>query len=152
MNSSAICPISTLKVDENVARLNAGFAVIAIVFFIYTQNILVLSGLLIDFLLRSFQLSKFSPLAIISKFIVDKFGIKKQIINAGPKIFASRIGVIFNVAIICAFLLGFETFTVVLASIFAFCAFLEAVFSFCVACKIYPFIYKLTIKSTVSLQ
>jgi len=149
MNSSAICPISSQKVDENVARLNGAFTVLILAIFVYYQISILILILLLDFTLRSFELSNYSPLAITSKYIVEKLNIKKRIINAGPKIFASRIGVVFNLAIAFSYLLGFVNTSIIIVGIFAFCAFLEAAFGFCVACKIYPFVYKLTNKTTV---
>lgn len=151
MNSNAICPISNKKIDENVARFNGAFTVILLTVFLLTQNILALLFLLVDFFLRSAELSAYSPLANLSKYFVQAFGIKKNPINAGPKIFAARIGVIFSVAILITNLIGFDTASYVIAGIFGFCAFLESAFGYCVACQIYPFVFKLTYKAKNAL-
>ncbi len=149
MNSNAICPISNQKIDENVARLNGAFVVLFLALFLVTQNILIVFALLIDFILRSVELSKYSPLANASKYIVNILNIKKQVINAGPKIFAARIGVVFNLAIVFTSYLNFDILTISIVGIFAFCAFLESAFGFCVACKLYPFVYKFTNKTSI---
>lgn len=143
MNTNAICPISNKKVDENVARLNGGLIVTLLGLFLITNNIFLIIFLLVDFFLRSAELSDYSPLANVSKFIIDKTGIKKKPINAGPKIFAARIGVIFNLAILVSIVSDLNTVTYILAGIFGICAFLEAAIGFCVACQIYPFLYRL---------
>ena len=74
------------------------------------------------------------------------FAIAPKTVNAGPKLFAARIGIVFSAAVVILHLIGlpFSAFTV--AGVFAFCAFLEAAFSFCVACRIYPFVYKLNLR------
>lgn len=151
MNSNAICPISNKKIDENVARFNGGFTVILLVVFLITQNIIPIVFLLIDFFLRSAELSAYSPLANLSKFVINALGIKKNPINAGPKIFAARIGVLFSALILISNLTGYETASYVFTAIFGFCAFLESAFGYCVACQIYPIVFRLTYKAKNAL-
>lgn len=152
MNSNAICPISNKKIDENVARFNGLFTVILLTTTILTQSIFPVLFLLVDFFLRSAELSVYSPFANLSKFIIEKLNITKKPINAGPKIFAARIGVLFSLVILVTLLTGNETISFIFIGIFGTCAFLEAAFSFCVACQIYPIVYKLTYKSKSVLK
>jgi len=147
MNSNAICPISNLKIDENVARFNGLFTVVLLSVFVITQNYIPIVFLLIDFFLRSAELSAYSPLATLSKYVINVFNISKKPLNAGPKIFAARIGVLFSLAILVCSVIGLETVSYILVAIFGLCAFLEAAFSFCVACQIYPILFKLTYKT-----
>jgi len=147
MNPNAICPISNKKIDENVARFNGGFTVILLVIFLLTQNIIPIVFLLIDFFLRSAELSTYSPIAIFSKLTVSSLELKKNPINAGPKIFAARIGVIFSALIVISNLISYETTSYVITAIFGFCAFLESAFGYCVACQIYPMVFKAIIAS-----
>ena len=149
MKTYAICPISNQKINETVARLNGLFTVLLLISFVITTNAFIVGFLLIDFLLRATNNSKFSPLAIISKSIAKQLALKQKMINAGPKIFAARIGVVFSVLILATSLLGFETASLSLTGIFGLCAFLEAAFGFCVACEIYPFVYKFTYQSKI---
>lgn len=149
MKSNTICPISISKIDENVARLNGTFTVILLVVFALTQNLIPIVFLLIDFLLRGAELSKYSPLAQLSKFLLKTFNVAKKPINAGPKIFAARIGVVFSAGILLFTLLDLPTAALIFTAIFGVCAFLEAAFSFCVACQIYPFVYKFTYQSKI---
>lgn len=152
MNANALCPISINKIDENVARLNGTFTVVLLALFVITQNIVPIAILFIDFLLRGAELGKYSPLAISSKFLLNLFKVKKHPINAGPKIFAARIGVIFSFGILVTSAFQFSTFSLILTAIFGLCAFLEAAFSFCVACQIYPFVYKFTYQSKLKFS
>lgn len=152
MNANALCPISINKIDENVARLNGTFTVILLGVFVITQNISPIVFLFFDFLLRSSELAKYSPLAIISKYLLNLLKVKKHPINAGPKIFAARIGILFSFGILLSSLFQLTTLSFILTTIFAICAFLEAAFSFCVACQIYPLVYKFTYHSKLKFS
>jgi len=151
MNTNAICPISNKKIDENVARLNGAITVVLLAIFLLTQNIFPILFLIIDFFLRSAELSAYSPLANLSKFVINAFGIKKNPINAGPKIFAARIGTFFSALILISILIGSDTASYVFTAVFAFCAFLESAFGYCVACQIYPIVFRLTYKAKNAL-
>lgn len=147
MNSNAICPISTNKIDEHIARLNATFTVLLITALILTNNILIATFLLVDFTLRGTENSKYSILSIFSKFIINLLGLKKKPVNSGPKVFAARIGIVFSLLVILFSILNLQTAALAFASIFGVCAFLESALGFCVACRIYPFVYKFTYRA-----
>ncbi len=144
MNTNAICPISDKTINENVARLNGIFTVALLAIFLVTENLIPVLFLLFDFTLRTSRLRKYSPFAVISTRILSALKIKNKPVNAGPKIFAAGIGVFFNIAIITFSLVNYPAVASVFALVFAFCAFLEGVFGFCVACKIYPYVYNLS--------
>lgn len=143
MKTYAICPISEKKINERVARFNATFTFLLLVLYIVTSNVLIISFLLVDFFLRAADFSTYSPIAMVSKYIVKVFDLKTKPVNAGPKIFAARIGVVFNITVLLTALSGLNTLSLTFTLIFGACAFLEAAFGFCVACQIYPFVYKL---------
>lgn len=147
MNSNAICPISTNKIDEHIARLNATFTVLLITALILTNNILIATFLLVDFTLRGTENSKYSILSIFSKFIINLLGLKKKPVNSGPKVFAARIGIVFSFLVVLFSILNLQTAALAFASIFGVCAFLESALGFCVACRIYPFVYKFTYRA-----
>jgi hypothetical protein len=63
-------------------------------------------------------------------------------INAGPKIFAARIGLIFSALIVLTYLLNAKILAFIIAGILGLFSFLEAFFGLCVACEIYPYIYR----------
>ena len=147
MNSNAICPISTNKIDEHIARLNATFTVLLITTLILTNNILIATFLLVDFTLRGTENSKYSILSIVSKLIVNSLGLKKKPVNSGPKVFAARIGIVFSFLVVLFSILNLQTAALAFASIFGVCAFLESALGFCVACRIYPFVYKFTYRA-----
>jgi len=147
MNNNAFCPISFKKIDENVARLNGLFTVALLIVFLFTSSILPVLLLLADFLVRGLEKPQFSPLALLSKFILSGFKAKPHLINAGPKIFAARIGLLFSVLITLSVLFGLNIPAIIFTAVFGVCAFLEAAFNYCVACKLYPFFYRLVYQS-----
>ena len=146
---TAICPISYKRINENVARGNAALTVILLASYLATSNLVFIAFLLFDFLLRAFELSKYSPLTFLSGKFNETFHIPAKTINAGPKIFSARIGFVFSVLILVSALFGWNSAALVFAAIFGVCAFLEAAFAYCVACEVYPFVYRLFYKSEV---
>ena len=126
MKTYAICPISNQKINETVARLNGLFTVLFLVAFAFTSNIFIISSLLVDFLLRSTNNSKYSVFAIASQFIAKRLSLKQRLINAGPKVFAARIGLFFSLLILLSVILGLDASSYILTAIFGACAFLEA--------------------------
>ena len=150
MNTYAICPISYKRINENVARSNAFLTVVFFSAYILTSNLFIIGFLLIDFLLRGIELPQYSLFSIVSKKIVHLLSITYKPINAGPKIFAARIGVVFSVSIIISSLFNLNVLAIALTAIFGVCALLEAVVGFCLACQIYPIILKLFYNSNLN--
>ena len=149
MKTTAFCPISNRKIDEHVARLNGAFTILFLSLFTITSNILPILFLLIDFTLRSGKFSRFSPIAYLSKNISGLLFFKPLLINAGPKIFAARIGLVFNLAIILSYYYGLNYLSLIITGVFGTCAFLESALGYCVACQFYPFVYKITYHSKI---
>lgn len=143
MKSYALCPVSDKKINERVARINGVFTVLLLAVFGLTQSIFPVVFLAVDFLLRASDYSNFSLVGISSKGIVRYFGLNENRINAGPKIFAARIGFILSSLVIITFALNLYLPAFALAGVLGLFSFLEAAFGLCVACEIYPFVYRL---------
>ena len=146
MKTNLICPISNSRIDENIARINAVQTVILILLYLLTSNVLPILLLLVDFILRSAKQSSYSPISLLSQKVHKALKLKPKFVNAGPKLFACRLGVVFSFLVVSSTLFGFYEFAFVVASVFGLFSFLEAAFGFCVACRIYPFIYKFSLK------
>jgi hypothetical protein len=142
MKTYAFCPISEKKVNERIARVNATISVLLITGFLFTQNIVFVAFLAIDFFLRSTDRAKFSLVVISSKNIVKYLPVKELLINAGPKIFAARIGLVFSSLIVISYILNAKILAFILAGILGLFSFLEAALGLCVACEIYPYVYR----------
>ena len=72
--------------------------------------------------------------------------ISENKINAGPKIFAARIGLVLSSLVILTFILNVNWLAFVLTGILGLFSFLEGTLGLCIACVIYPFVYKLFYK------
>ncbi len=138
-----ICPISFRQVNEKVARINAGLTVLSVIIFLCTSFKLIILILGVDFFIRGFLNPNYSFYSAVSKTILNAFKTKPLPVNAGPKIFAAKTGFIFCCMAAIFYLLTFKKTTLIICLIFMFFAALEAIFKFCVACRIYPFIYKI---------
>jgi hypothetical protein len=152
MKTSAFCPISNKKINEKVARLNAGFTILVLLIYAFTQSIITVIILGIDFFIRGSESAQYSPIRALSKFTVESLHLKPQYVNEGPKKFAARIGFVFSVLVIIAQIAGLPITANIIASIFGICAFLEGVFGFCIACRIYPFAYKLFYRDSFTVS
>ena len=146
MKSYAFCPVSDKIINERVARFNGAFTVLLIIISGLIQNILPVIFLAVDFLLRASEYSRFSLVGILSKVIVRYFDLSENKINAGPKIFAARIGFILSSLIIVSGVLNAYPAAFVLGGVLGLFSFLEASFGLCVACEIYPFVYRFLYK------
>jgi hypothetical protein len=144
MIPNAICPINNKRIDEQVARTNAAFTVFLLTLFVISHQPLIVVFLLADFLLRSFEQVAYSPLSIGSKKLLAALSVTPKVINAGSKFFAAKIGAFFSLSILLSVATGLDALALVLTAVFGICAFLEAAVGFCLACKIYPYTFRLT--------
>lgn len=140
--SNAFCPVSPKSIDERIARINAGITAGLVGVFITGNFAYTLIFLAIDFLLRTSGKEKLSLVAIASSNIARYLKVRKNIINAGPKLFAARIGFFLSVLAFVAWQFEWKTFSIVVAAILGLFSFLEAVAGICVACMIYPFVFR----------
>lgn len=137
-----LCPISEKYINENIARFNALFCFISVLIFILFDIRWLMVLLAFDFYIRAFIDAQFSPIFKASKWLNTTLKLKGKQVNAGPKLFAARIGFIFclTISILNQFIL--LDIAVIFAYILIFFAFLEAALNVCVACKLYPFVYR----------
>lgn len=137
------CPVSSLMIDERRSRVNAALSLLVLVIYFYTLSFWWVLLLGIDFALRGFGRGAISPIAISAGWLVKIFHLQNGKINAGPKIFAARIGFVFCALVVLFLLLSLPITALIFAAILTFFAFLEAAFGFCMACYIYPYVLKI---------
>lgn len=131
------CPVSFKIVDQNIIRIVASLVSALGILFIFNPNLIILALLLYDFFVRVLGYEKISPLCNLAKLLSKLFGVKKDKIDAGPKEFALKIGFLFALLCMVTFLFN-QIFTAVLImTILTICALLEALFNYCIGCKIY---------------
>ena len=131
------CPIAYFNVDEKVVRTSAFITLVMALVFIFTSWKWVIFVLTLDFLLRGFFKGKASPIAASSRLIAKALKITPQPINAGPKLFAAKIGFICCILISIFYLLNLMIPSYIVSWILIICALLESFFGYCVGCKVY---------------
>jgi hypothetical protein len=134
-----VCPITDKRIDENVARVNALLTVLFILAFLIFAFWPGIIFLLVDFAIRGFIDGRYSLMTRFSRIIVAGFNWTPKPMNAGPKIFAAQIGLVFTIIIAAGIALGCSLLCIVVAGMLGLFSFLEFAFGFCVACKVYPF-------------
>lgn len=134
----SVCPITNKSINERGARINALISFLLVIIFIITKNPAILAFLAIDFSIRGFFDVKYSPVSLMSKWLVKVLNLKSKSINAGPKIFAAQIGMVFCLSAFLLQIAMLPSAAILVISILALFSFLETAFGLCVACKIYP--------------
>jgi len=138
-----MCPVSLKQVNERVVRINAALAILTMgVFFLRPYKWIILA-LAIDFVIRGFFNPSYSFYSAVSRNVLRILKVKPLWVDAGPKIFAAKLGFLFCCIIAASHLLNFWILGLVAGVVFLLFAVLEAVFGFCMACQVYPFIYRI---------
>jgi Domain of unknown function (DUF4395) len=141
MDSS--CPISDTQLNEKSIRIGAGLVLCLTVFAIIFHNIWIVILLAIDFFIRGFTRYPISPVSFISKFIVKVFPFKPSLVNAGPKIFAAKIGFLFCLTVSILYFKNLYLPGDIVAAVLCVCAGLESFLSVCLGCHFYTILLKL---------
>lgn len=137
------CPINFSKVDETSVRMQAGFIAVFGLSFILQTHLVWLLVLLYDFSIRIAGYKQASLFYLASRFIITLASLPTHQVDAGPKQFAAKIGLLFVITSIGLFLFGFDTLSTYVVGALTVCALLESLFGYCVGCEIYPLWYAL---------
>lgn len=136
MKTGAQCPISGVLVDNNCMRMTALSIMLLMILFLLTHNPWILLYLFLDYTVRVAKLCM-SPLTVLSKSVLRVFKVTPRLVDAQPKLFASRIG-FFCVAIVLAGqVFCLPSLSYAMALVLIFCTFMDAVLNFCMGCEIY---------------
>ena len=128
------------QTNESKIRLIAFFVFMLTGIFWLTASPIIPAFLVVDFALRSFDLGKYSPLALLSDWLVQTFKLPIKPVYLPPKRFAARIGLAFSIAFLILCLSGLNT--LVISGILAFFAALESFFGICAGCYVYDFLQR----------
>ena len=137
------CPISDKQLNEKSIRIGAGLVLLLAVSAIVFHNIWIFIILTADFFIRGFTRYSISLVSFLSKFIGNVFLFKPNWVNAGPKIFAAKIGFLFCITVS---ILYFEKLYLpgdIVAAVLCVCAGLESFFSVCLGCHFYTILLNL---------
>ena len=136
-NMSPSCPISTRRVDANMARVISFQVALFTLMLLITQERSFALIIFFDFLVRALRLSSFSPFEIVGKFVLRGWGVAPKLCDESPKRFALYLGLVTSLFIVVCYFAGFTTFVTVVAVILLICTLLETLFDFCIGCKLY---------------
>ncbi len=134
---NAECPFSPKTVNEKVARLTAFLVVILLLAGLFSILEWIALFLCIDFFIRGFTDLPFSPVGRAARCLAKILRREPKLINAGPKIFAARIGCIFCGIIAILSFTGLYTAAGLLTEILVLLAGAEAFAGICVGCYLY---------------
>jgi len=126
------CPIGREQVDGNVARAIATVVCLLLAIDIslgFTMWIPLF--LATDFFIRISAMKQWSPLRILTNFVLRFIGVPVKLQNAAPKIFAAQLGLLFSVLLVALYPWSPSGIQYSVAGAFALCAFLEASFGYC---------------------
>ena len=134
------CPISFSRIDAHLVRIIALQVILVACLLLWTQHLSFALILLFDFSVRTLGLKKLSPFRTIAKLIIHSFQLKPQLCDEAPKRFALYLGlgIIGFFTLLLTF--GFTKTALLMVSILILCASLEAIFDYCIGCKIYHYL------------
>jgi hypothetical protein len=135
-----VCPISDQRVNEQVTRFNAMFAIGILVIALVLNSVILFVFLMADFFIRAFTTMKFSPISLLSNYLNNTLRLPVKLIDKAPKIFAARLGFLMTTAISGLYLFDLKTASIIISGMFFICASLEFLFAICVGCIIYTYL------------
>lgn len=133
------CPISTERIDENVARVNGGIATTVLAVALLTPYRWVLAYLVLDYALKVVAGFAYSPSCRLANLIARGLRLPERMVDSAPKRFAAVIGLAMSaLGLVAAY--GFPAasafFYGVVGTFLVFAA-LESLAGFCTGCWLY---------------
>lgn len=134
-----VCPISEQRVNEQVTRLNAMFAIGIVIMAFVMNSVALFVFMMADFFIRAFTELKFSPISFVSHYLSNTLNLPVKMIDKAPKVFAARLGFLMTTVISALFVLNLSLASIIISGFLIFFASLEFVFAICVGCMIYTY-------------
>ena len=131
-------------INEKETRTLALVAFLCCVSFFLTGSVLIFWFLIIEFALRVFTNIGYTPVKLLSKFVLPLLKISPNLIPIAPKKYAALLGLIFCISILSSQYVNNILLTRILVGTMAVFAFLEFSISFCVVTLIYNAVVKKT--------
>jgi len=135
-----VCPISDQRVNEQVTRFNAMFAIAIIMMAFVLNSVMLFVFLMADFFIRAFTNMKFSPISFVSHYLNNALSFPVKLIDKAPKIFAARLGFVMTTVISGLYIFDLKLASIVISGMLIFFASLEFLFAICVGCLIYTYL------------
>lgn len=137
------CPMSFIKVDSNVSRINSLFVSSFVIAYLLTSSVYIIYFIFLDFSIKLFLNKEYSPIFVVSRFIKKGLKLKDKLIDGGSKRLAAYFGLLFAFLLIVAHYFYSDVLTYTIAIVFLSCALLDVIFDYCLGCKIYFIIKKI---------
>ena len=139
-NNPQVCPISTERVNSTLTKVYSIFTLSVITLFLFTpfKEIIYVSAA--DFVIRIFFGIRYSPICTLIKFGLKVGNIPTHMINAGPKKFAAKIGMLFTVVISIGVIYNLPILSLITAVVAFIAIGAEVFFDYCIACKLYTYL------------
>lgn len=134
-----VCPISEQRVNEQVTRLNAMFAIGIVILAFVMNSVALFVFMMADFFIRAYTDLKFSPISFVSHSLSNALNLPVKMIDKAPKVFAARLGFLMTTVISALFVLNLSLASIIISGFLIFFASLEFVFAICVGCMIYTY-------------
>lgn len=134
-----VCPVSFREINENANRFSVFILTVGIEVFLLTGNIYIMMFVAFDYSFRIFERVKYSPLTFITCMLFKIPGLPVKLVNIAPKVFASRMGLLFALLSV-GFYYFIPDISFVFAVILIVCTFLDSIFNVCFGCLIYHYI------------
>lgn len=137
MANNLSCPVDLVTVHDKQPRIVAGLVAILTILFLGTHIWVIMLFLAVDFFLRAFKLGQYSPLGLLSSWLVRQLQLKGKPVDVAPKRFAAKLGFAFTLLIGASDLCLSATVANSIAAVLLFFALLESVLGYCVGCKFF---------------
>lgn len=140
---SYTCPITFENVDSNISRLSSLLVSLFVVIYLLSLNPYILYFLAFDFYMRMFCQKNFSLVFQASKILKLTFRFSDKMVDGGSKRLAGYFGIFFVLTLVSLNHLHFDLASYTVGIIFLTCSLLDALFNYCLGCKIYFIIKKI---------
>ncbi len=136
------CPISDVRSDLYLDRIEAFIAAGGIAFFAMTCTLVAPLLLMLDYLLKIATKNRAGLLRPISLYCKRVLGLEDKWVDDAPKRFARVLGAVMMANLTIFYFLGLHSAAVILSAVFISFALLEAFFCFCIGCRLYTWIQR----------
>ena len=134
-----ICPVSYKKIDSNVSRLTVFMNAALLALYLLTGSPYFVALVAIDYGIRAIGELKYSPIRFLAVKTTNLLDIPVKRVDRAPKLFASRVGLLFAFTSTLLFPLS-VTASLSVAGVLLVFAVLDSVFDFCLGCLVYSYV------------
>jgi len=139
------CPANT--VDENAARICAGVVVLLAAVSLWPPANALMVVVAADFIIRGFGNRRYSPLRWAAKTLAGALRLETKPIYAPPKLFAAQVGAVLTTLAAVLHMAGVQVggahaAAYAVTGLLVVAASLESALGFCLACWVYPLVFR----------